>query len=54
MFHEEINKEIKKFLEANDNIKPTGCSKSSSKSEVNSNTILSQEIRRGGAKMVQE
>ena len=48
---EEIKKEIKKFLEANDNEnttsqKPMGCSKSSSKREVYSNTILPQETRK--------
>ena len=48
---EEIKKEIKKFLEANDNENTTsqksmGCSKSSSKREVNSNTILPQETRK--------
>ena len=41
----EINREIKKFLETNDNENKTqmGCSKSSSKREVYSNTILSKE-----------
>ena len=43
----EIKREIKTFLERydneNDNSKPMGCSKSSSKNEVNSNTILPQE-----------
>ena len=46
---EEIKKEIKKFLETNgwkhNNSKPIGCSKSSSKREVDSNTILPQETR---------
>ena len=42
---EEIKKEIKKFLETNDNSKPMGCSKSSSKREVYTNTILPQETR---------
>ena len=41
---EEIKEEIKKYLEKNDNektfSKPMGCSKSSSKREVYSNTIL--------------
>ena len=41
---EEIKEEIKKYLETNDNentmTKPMGCSKSSSKREVYSNTIL--------------
>ena len=45
---EEIKEEIKKYLETNDNEntmtqKPMGCSKSSSKREVYSNTILPQE-----------
>ena len=43
----EIKREIKTFLERydneNDNSKPIGCSKSSSKNEVYSNTILPQE-----------
>ena len=47
---EEIKREIKKFLETNDNehkfSKPMGCSKSSSKREVYSNTILPQETRK--------
>ena len=48
---EEIKKEIKKFLETNDSEnmttqKPMGCSKSSSKREVYSNTILPQETRK--------
>ena len=45
---EEIKREIKKFLETNDNenSKPMGCSKSSSKKEVYSNTILPQEARK--------
>ena len=45
---EEIKREIKKFQETNDNenSKPTGCSKSSSKREVYSNTILPQETRK--------
>ena len=47
---EEIKEEIKKYLETNDNEntttqKPMGCSKSSSKREVYSNTILPQETR---------
>ena len=47
---EDIKREIKKFLETNDNekndnSKPMGCSKSSSKREVYSNTILPQETR---------
>ena len=45
---EEIKEEIKKHLETNDNEKTMtqksmGCSKSSSKREVNSNTIQPQE-----------
>ena len=43
---EEIKREIKKILEKDDNSKPMGCSKSSSKREVYSNTILPQEIRK--------
>ena len=47
---EEIKREIKKFLETNDrkhyNSKPVGCSKSSSKREVYSSTILPQETRK--------
>ena len=48
---EEIKEEIKKYLETNDNEKhddpkPMGCSKSSSKREVYSNTILPQETRK--------
>ena len=48
---EEIKKEIKIFLEINDNentknSKPVGCSKSSSKGDVYSNTILPQETRK--------
>ena len=46
---EEIKREIKQFLETNDNennSKPMGCSKSSSKKEVYSNTILPQETRK--------
>ena len=45
---EEIKREIKKFLETNDNenTKPIGCSKSSSKRVVYSNTILPQETRK--------
>ena len=48
---EEIKREIKKFLETsdnekNDNSKPMGCSKSSSKREVYSSTILPQERRK--------
>ena len=42
----EIKSEIKKCLETNDNSKPMGCSKSSSKREVYSNTILPQERRK--------
>ena len=45
---EEIKEEIKKYLETNDNEntmtqKPIGCSKSSYKKQVYSNTILPQE-----------
>ena len=43
---EEIKREIKTFLETNDNennSKPMGCSKSSSKSKVYSNTILKKQ-----------
>ena len=45
---EEIKREIKKFLETNDNenSKPMGCSKISSEREVYSNTILLQEKRK--------
>ena len=48
---EEIKREIEKFLgtsdnEKNDNSKPMGCSKSSSKREVYSNTVLRQETRK--------
>ena len=47
---EEIKREIKEFLETNCNNTtqnlPVGCSKSSSKREVNSNTILPQETRK--------
>ena len=47
---EEIKREIKKFLETNDsennNLKPMGCSKSSPKREVYSNTSLPQETRK--------
>ena len=46
---EEIKKEIKKILETNDNENITAqnlCSKSSSKREVYSNTILPQETRK--------
>ena len=46
----EENREIKKVLETNDsendNLKPMGCSKSSPKREVYSNTILPQETRK--------
>ena len=46
---EEIKEEIKKYLETNDNentmTQNLGCSKSSSKREVYSNTILPQETR---------
>ena len=47
---EEIKREIKKFLETNDNENITQnlweCSKSSPKREIYSNTILPQEIRK--------
>ena len=47
---EEIKREIKNFLETNDNenmtTKPMGCNKSSSKMEVYSDTILPQETRK--------
>ena len=46
---EEIKREIKKFLETNDNennSKPMGCSKSSYNREAYSNTILPQETRK--------
>ena len=47
---EESKREIKKFLETNDSennkSKPMGCSKSSFKREVYSNTILTQETRK--------
>ena len=45
---EEIKREIKKFLETNDNenTTPMGYSKSSSKRAVYSNTILPQEARK--------
>ena len=48
---EEIKSKIKKFLETNDNenihkSKPMGCSKSSHKREVYSNTIPPQEARK--------
>ena len=47
---EEINREIKKFLETNDNENMTpqtyGSSKSSPKRDVYSNTILPQETRK--------
>ena len=48
---EEIKREIKKFLETkwqwkHVNLKPVGCSKSSSKREVYTNTILLQETRK--------
>ena len=45
---EEIKREIKKFLETNDNenTTPMGYSKSSSKREVYSNTILPQQTRK--------
>ena len=45
---EEIKGEIKKHLKINDkhdDPKPMGCSKSSSKREVHSNAILTQETR---------
>ena len=45
---EEIKRETKKFLETNDNENTTqnlGCSESSSKREVYSNTILPRETR---------
>ena len=45
---EEIKEEIKKYIETNDNrnTKPIGCSKSSSKREVYSNSISPQETRK--------
>ena len=47
---EEIKREIKTFLETNDNennnLKPMGCSKSSPKRQVYSSTILPQETRK--------
>ena len=48
---EEIKREIKKISRnkwqwKHDNSKPVGCSKSSSKREIYSNTILSQETRK--------
>ena len=48
---EEIKRELKILLETNDNenttnSKPMGCSKSSFKREVYSNTILPQETRK--------
>ena len=47
---EEIKREIERFLETNDNENMTTqnlwCSKSSSKREVYSNTILPQETRK--------
>ena len=44
---EEIKEKIKKYLETNDNENMTvRCSKSSSKREAFSNTILPQETRR--------
>ena len=47
---EEIKEEIKKYLETNENEnndpKPMGCSKSSSKMEVYSDTSLPQETRK--------
>ena len=43
---EEIKREIKKILEKDDNSKPMGCSKSSSKREVYTNSILPQETRK--------
>ena len=48
---EEIKREIKKFLETsdnekNDNSKPMGCSKSSSKKDIYSHTVLPLEIRK--------
>ena len=50
-FTEEIKREIKKFLETNHSEntttkKPMGCTKSISKREVYSNTILPQETRK--------
>ena len=50
---EEIKRKIKKILETNDNEntttqKPMRCSKSSSKREVYSNTILPQETGKHG------
>ena len=52
---EEIKQEIKKYLEANDNEdmdtpKPMGCSKSSSKRKVYSNTSPPQETRKSSNK----
>ena len=48
--NQEITEEIKKYLETNDwkhdGPKPMGCSKSSFKKEVYSNTILPQEARK--------
>ena len=48
---EEIKEEIKKYLEnkwqwKHDDPKPMGCSKSSSRRQVYSNTILPQETRK--------
>ena len=45
---EEIKREIKKFLETNDNenTKPRGCNKSSSKREVYSSAVPPQEARK--------
>ena len=45
---EEIKREIKNFLETNDNenSKPVGCSKGSSGEEVYSNTIIQQGTRK--------
>ena len=47
---EDFKREIKKFLETNDNentaIQPMGCSKSSSKREAYGNITLPREIRK--------
>ena len=43
---EERRREIKRFLETNDNENTTGFSKSSSKRKVFSNTVLPQETRK--------
>ena len=48
--NEEIKKEIKKYLETNDNVdkstKIMGCCKSSAQRELHSNTGLPQKIRK--------